>query len=82
MDLQANLKYFLTDKVANGKRSFKIVDGTEKLNEAHVFHEGFVKNLGESQGAFEDMGKAALKIHCDWYVKNKKIVKNFFKTKK
>lgn len=77
-DLQSNLKYFLTDEVENGQRKYKIVDGTKPLKEAHVFFEGTVKDLGNSESAFEDMGKAALRGYCDWYAKNRRKVKAFY----
>lgn len=81
-NLQSNLKYFITEEVQDSKRVFKIVDGTHfPMKEAHVFHKGFVKDLGESEQAFIEMGKEAEKEYCDWYAKNCNKIRLFYTTK-
>lgn len=82
-NLQDNLKYFLTNEVENGKRVFKIVDGTHfPLNEAHVFHTGEVVNLGDSDADFKQMGDQANKDYCEWYANNRNAVRKFYEQKK
>ncbi len=78
-NLQKNLKCFLTAKVIEGKRVFKIVDGTSyPMSEAHVFFEGYTTDLGETISAFVAMGKAIEQQYCDWYMKNRYEVTRFY----
>ena len=79
INLQDNLKYFLTNEIQGDKRIFKIVDGTVPFDSAKVFHTGLVKNLGESDSDFVAMGKEAKEKHCDWFAKNRSEVKRFYK---
>ncbi len=79
---QKNLNCLLTAKVARGKRLFKIVDGTcHPIRDAHVFYQGYIKNLGETMSAFVVMGKTIEAFYRNWYRKNRHLVINFYKNK-
>lgn len=78
-NLQSNLKYFLTNEVQDGKRVFKIVDGTHyPLQEAHVFYTGTVPNIGNSDADFKQMEKEAYTGYCKWYAENRNEVRKFY----
>lgn len=82
MNLQDNLKTFITKEVKNNQRVFKIVDKKHfPQSEAHVFYKGVVTDWGDTKEAFVKMGEAAHVNYCDWYAKNKNVVRKFYENK-
>lgn len=84
-DYQLLLKYVLQanedgsyKKNEDGKVVFKIVDGTQKVNERKVFEEDFV-DFNENE---EIMIQEMFDKYCDWYALNKNIVRKYFESKK
>lgn len=80
-NLQNNLKYFLTDEVKNNQRTFKIVDGTQPLKEAHIFYTGVVTNWGNTNNDFKRMSKELSRFFCNWWAKNRNEVRNYYENK-
>ena len=81
-DVQRNVKCFLTPKVIKGKRVFKIIDGLQyPMSDAHVFHQGYTPDLGETIDAFITMGKAIENDYCHWYALHKQEIHNYYQEK-
>lgn len=80
-NFQNNLKTFITNEVIKNERVFKIVDGTQPLKEAHVFLEGKVPNLGETDEDYKKMGIEVNKSYCDWYAKNRNAIRKYYEEK-
>ncbi|MCD8425576.1 hypothetical protein LNJ40_09735 [Tenacibaculum dicentrarchi] len=76
-NLQNNLKFFLTEKTEKKEdgiyRIYRIVDGTAKINEAHVFFEGTVK-----EASVEQMYKEMQSYYCDWYADNRAEIRKYY----
>lgn len=79
--IQDNLKTLITDEVNLNQRVYKIIDGTQPLKTAHVFHRGVVTNRGNSDEDLEKMGEEAHVNYCEWYAKNRNIVQKYYESK-
>ncbi|CAM1344244.1 hypothetical protein [Tenacibaculum amylolyticum] len=74
-----NLQCYLTEKVVQNQRVFKIVDGLHRpMSKAKVFYIGYTPNLGETVDDFIAMGKEIEKQYEQWYHKNKDMLRLYY----